>query len=257
MLIIPAIDLKDGRCVRLTQGRKLAVKTYAGDPLAIAKEFETAGAQILHVVDLDGAFGISGSPNRELVRQIMATVNVPVEFGGGLGSLADVAELVDAGVARVVIGTLAFESAAQLRELVRLFGARICVGIDARAGQVSVRGWEQQTQMPAVELARRVAADGVERIVYTDISRDGMLAGPNIEQTIAIAQASGLRVTASGGVSSLSDICRLRAAGEPLIDSVIIGKALYEGRFRLEEAITAAQGSASAAVEGVAQAKNE
>jgi phosphoribosylformimino-5-aminoimidazole carboxamide ribotide isomerase len=187
----------------------------------------------------------------------MATVNVPVEFGGGLGSLADVAELVDAGVARVVIGTLAFQSAAQLRELVRLFGARICVGIDARAGQVSVRGWEQQTQMPAVELARRVAGDGVERIVYTDISRDGMLAGPNIEQTIAIAQASGLRVTASGGVSSLSDICRLRAAGEPLIDSVIIGKALYEGRFRLEEAITAAQGSASAAVEGVAQAKNE
>jgi len=250
MLIIPAIDLKQGRCVRLTQGRKLAVKTYAGDPVGVAREFETAGAQMLHVVDLDGAFGVSDSPNRKLARQIIAAVKLPVEFGGGLSKLADVAELIEAGAARVIIGTLAFESSAKLRELVRLFGARICVGIDARAGKVSVRGWEQQTETPAVELARRVAADGIERIVYTDISRDGMLTGPNIEQTVAVAQASGLQVTASGGISSLADIRRLQAAREPLIDSVIIGKALYEGRFSLEEAISAAQESATAAAEG-------
>ena len=239
MLIIPAIDLKDGRCVRLTQGRKLDMKTYEGDPVEMAKEFEMAGAQMLHVVDLDGAFRIQGSPNRNIVRRIIAAVKIPVEFGGGMSSKNDVREMIDAGANRVVVGSLAAESPETLRELAQAFGSQICVGIDARAGSVSIRGWEKQAQISALDLACRVAVDGVERIIYTDISRDGMLTGPNIEQTVAVARASGLRVTASGGVSSLEDIRRLQKADEPLIDSVIIGKALYEGRFSLEDAIGA------------------
>jgi phosphoribosylformimino-5-aminoimidazole carboxamide ribotide isomerase len=241
MLIIPAIDLKDGRCVRLTQGRKQDVKTYQGDPVELARKFADAGAEMLHVVDLDGAFGVAGSPNRLVARQIFAAVKMPVEFGGGVSSAADVSALLDAGAARVVIGTLAAESSARLRELAQRFGARVCVGIDAHGGKVSLRGWEQRTEILALDLARRVAGDGIARIVYTDISRDGMLAGPNIEQTVAVARTSGLQVTASGGVSSLEDIRRLQEAGEPLIDSVIIGKAFYEGRFTLEAAIGQAQ----------------
>ncbi len=158
-----------------------------------------------------------------------------------MSSLSEVREMVAAGAARVVVGTLAAESAEALRELAQTFGSQICVSIDARAGKVSVRGWEQRTEMSALELARRVASDGIERIIYTDIARDGMLIGPNIEQTVAVARASGLRVTASGGVSSLEDIRQLHEANEPLIDSVIIGKALYEGRFSLEDAIKAAE----------------
>lgn len=239
MLIIPAIDLKDGRCVRLAQGRKLEVKTYEGDPVDLAKRFKNAGAQMLHVVDLDGAFGVAGSPNRKIARQIFAAVKMPVQFGGGLTSASDVREMIDAGADRVVIGTLAAESAQALRELRQAFGSQICVGIDAHAGKVSVRGWEKRTEISALDLARRIAIDGIERIIYTDINRDGMLTGPNIEQTVAIARESGLHVTASGGVSSLEDIRRLQEADEPLIDSVIIGKALYEGRFSLEQAISA------------------
>ena len=239
MLIIPAIDLKDGRCVRLAQGLRLEVKTYEGDPVEMAQRFEDAGAQMLHVVDLDGAFGVAGSPNRKIARRIFAAVKMPVQFGGGMSSASDVREMIDAGARRVVIGTLAAESAETLRELIQGFGSQICVGIDAHAGKVSIRGWEKRTEISALDLARRVAMDGVERIIYTDINRDGMLTGPNIEQTVAVARESGLSVTASGGVSSLEDIRRLQEAGEPLIDSVIVGKALYEGRFSLEEAISA------------------
>ena len=158
-----------------------------------------------------------------------------------MSSMSDVSEMIEAGAARVVSGTLAAESAQTLRELAQTFGSRICVGIDVRAGRVSIKGWEKLTELSAFDLARRVANDGIERIIYTDISRDGMLTGPNIEQTVAVARSSGLCVTASGGVSSLEDIRRLCEADEPLIDSVIIGKALYEGRFSLEEAISAGE----------------
>jgi phosphoribosylformimino-5-aminoimidazole carboxamide ribotide isomerase len=240
MLIIPAIDLRDGRCVRLTQGRRDEVKVYDGDPVEIARRFEAAGARMLHVVDLDGAFADGTARNREVVREIIRAVQMPVQFGGGLRKLTDVQQLIEYGAAQVVIGTLAVESPETLESLVQLFGTHICVGIDARAGQVLTRGWETQAQLSALELAQRVASAGVERIVYTDVARDGMLGGVNVEQTCALAQASGLRVTASGGVATLAELAQLRDASACGIDGVIVGKALYEGRFTLQEALLVA-----------------
>lgn len=240
MIVIPAIDLKNGRCVRLLQGRKTEVTVYNDNPVAVAKEFAVAGAEMIHVVDLDGAFNGTESPNRKVVRQIVEAIDVPVEFGGGVRSLKDVEDLCSAGVARVVLGTVAAESPQLLKDFVTNFSSRVCVGIDARDGRVMTRGWESATPLLAVELAKSVAECGVERIVYTDIARDGMLSGPNIEQTLAVARAANINVTASGGVSNLDDLKRLRDAGDSLIDSVIVGKALYEGKFKLAEAISLA-----------------
>ena len=237
MLIIPAIDLKSGLCVRLLQGRKSDMTVYNENPVEVAREFAAAGAEMIHVVDLDGAFNESDSPNRGVVREIIEAVDVPIEFGGGIRTIEDVRELCNTGVARVVLGTVAAESPAVVKECVAAFPSKICVGIDARDGRVMTRGWETATPLMATELARLVAECGVERIIYTDIARDGTLVGPNIQQTLAVAEAANVRVTASGGVSSLDDIKRLRDAGDARLDSVIIGKALYEGKFKLEEAI--------------------
>ena len=236
MLVIPAIDLKNGSCVRLVQGRQTDVTVYEANPVEVAKQFARAGAQMIHVVDLDGAFKGGESPNRAIVKKIVA-VGVPVEFGGGIRTIDDVQQLNDAGVSRVVLGTMAVESPELLPEIIDAFGEKICVGIDARNGEVMIRGWESETRISAVDLARRVANAGVSRIIYTDIARDGMLTGPNIEQTVAVARAANVPVTASGGVSSLDDVKRLRDAGERLLDSVIVGKALYEQKFKLEDAI--------------------
>jgi len=240
MLIIPAIDLRSGLCVRLLQGRKSDVTVYNDDPVQVARKFAAAGAEMIHVVDLDGAFNEAGSRNRAVVREIIEAVDVPIEFGGGVRSLDDVQQLCDAGVTRVVLGTVAAEAPARLKEFVSSFGSKIGVGIDARDGRVMTRGWETATPLMATDLARSVAECGVERIIYTDIARDGTLVGPNIEQTLAVAGAANVRVTASGGVSSLDDIEHLRDAGDERVDSVIVGKALYEGKFKLEEAILAA-----------------
>ncbi|HVF87697.1 MAG TPA: 1-(5-phosphoribosyl)-5-[(5-phosphoribosylamino)methylideneamino]imidazole-4-carboxamide isomerase [Pyrinomonadaceae bacterium] len=240
MLIIPAIDLKDGRCVRLMQGRKQDVKVYDGDPVDIARRFEDSGARMLHVVDLDGAFAGTRSRNRKVVRKIIRALEIPVQFGGGLRTVNDVQQLIEFGATQVVIGTLAAESPETLEKFVQLFGFRICVGIDARRGHVMTRGWEREEKLTALQLAQRVADAGVDRIVYTDIARDGMLEGVNVEQTCNIARESGLRVTASGGVSSLADIEQLKGASACGVDSVIVGKALYEGRFKLQEALLVA-----------------
>lgn len=240
MIVIPAIDLKDGLCVRLLQGRKSDVTVYNDDPVQVAREFVAAGAEMIHVVDLDGAFSEAGSPNRAVVKRIVDAIDIPIEFGGGVRSLDDVQRLCDVGVARVVLGTVAAESPSRLKDFVNSFGSKICVGIDARDGRVMTRGWETATPLTAIELARSVAECGVERIIYTDIARDGALVGPNIQQTLAVAEAANVRVTASGGVSSLDDIKRLLEAGDVRVDSVIVGKALYEGKFKLEEAILAA-----------------
>jgi phosphoribosylformimino-5-aminoimidazole carboxamide ribotide isomerase len=240
MQIIPAIDLKGGRCVRLTQGRKNEVKTYDADPVEMARSFAGAGAQILHVVDLDGAFAGGESANRAVVKQISEAVDLTLEFGGGVRSVADVEQLIALGVKRVVIGTVAAESTALFKELMDSYGVLICAGVDARDGRVMTHGWETATNLLATDLARSLAGLGVKRIIYTDISRDGMLTGPNIEQTVGIARAGGISVTASGGISCLDDIRRLREANEPLVDSVIIGKALYEGKFSLAEALETA-----------------
>jgi len=234
MIVIPAIDLKNGLCVRLLQGRKSEMTVYNEDPVEVARAFASAGAEMIHVVDLDGAFNETESPNRAVVMRIVDAVDVPIEFGGGIRSLEDVQRLCDAGVAQVVLGTVAAEALTTLSDFVSSFGSKICVGIDARDGRVMTRGWETATPLMAVDLARSVAECGVERIIYTDIARDGALVGPNIEQTLAVARSANVRVTASGGVSSLDDIERLRDAG---VDGVIVGKALYEGKFKLEEAI--------------------
>jgi phosphoribosylformimino-5-aminoimidazole carboxamide ribotide isomerase len=237
MLIIPAIDLRDGRCVRLSQGRKDTARVYEGDPVEIARSFEAAGAQMLHVVDLDGAFSESNSVNRRVLRDIVAAIAVPVQFGGGLRQVEDVSRVIDLGVTRVVIGTLAVESPETLKKLLRRFGSeRIAVGIDAKVGRVVTSGWEKEEAIGAIEFAVQIASLGVARIVYTDVARDGMLTGPNVGTTCEIARASGLKVTASGGISSLADIERL-ATANCSVDSVIVGKALYEGRFTLKKAM--------------------
>jgi phosphoribosylformimino-5-aminoimidazole carboxamide ribotide isomerase len=245
MVIIPAIDLRGGRCVRLRQGRKDNATVYDGDPAKIAESYQSSGAQMIHIVDLDGAFSDANSRNRQALREIISGIDISVQFGGGMRSTENVAQVLDLGVARVVIGTLAVESPQILDHALRAFGAdRILVGIDARDGQVMTRGWEREGKLSALELAKRVKSAGIERIVYTDVARDGMLTGVNVEQTCAIGRESGLKVTASGGVSSLEDIEQLLSASvanenQPAcgIDSVIIGKALFEGRFTLEEAV--------------------
>jgi phosphoribosylformimino-5-aminoimidazole carboxamide ribotide isomerase len=238
MLVIPAIDLRQGLCVRLKQGRKDDVTAYDGQPLEIAQRYQDDGARMLHIVDLDGAFSEPNSRNLQVLREIIRKIDIPAQFGGGLRGYKDVEEVIELGVSRAVIGTLAVESPETLLKVVRSFGGeRIAVGIDAKNGQVMTRGWEKPETISALELAQEVAALGVERIIYTDVARDGMLTGVNIEQTCMIARESGLKVTASGGVSSLEDIKRLRTASGCGIDSVIVGKALYEGRFTLKEAL--------------------
>lgn len=237
MLILPAIDLRAGRCVRLTQGRKDAAKVYDANPVDVAQAFEAAGARMLHVVDLDAAFSESNVRNREVLRELIRAIDIPIQFGGGLRSTKDVEQVIELGVTRVVIGTVAVESMDKLRTMVRYARQHIVVGIDAKAGQVVTHGWENQETVSALSLALRVAEIGIERIVYTDVARDGMLQGLNIEQTCKIARESGLKVTASGGVSSLDDLKDLKAVSNYGIDSVIVGKALYEGLFTLEEAV--------------------
>lgn len=238
MLVIPAIDLREGECVRLTEGRKETAIVYNADPVNVAEKFEQDGARMLHVVDLDGAFSESNWRNRDVLRDLVRAVRIPVQFGGGLRGAEDIEQIISLGVARVVLGTLAVELPEMLAKFVRLFGVdRVAVGIDARNGQVVTRGWETEEQMSAVALARRVAAAGIERIIYTDVQRDGMLAGVNIDQTCLIAEASGLKITASGGVASLEDLKRLEALSHCGVESVIVGKALYEGRFTLPDAI--------------------
>ncbi len=251
MLIIPAIDLRGGQCVRLTQGRAADVTIYDADPVEAARGFAAAGAELLHVVDLDAAFGMDDATNRETIGRIVKEVSIPVEVGGGMRSVEAVREMLGRGASYAIVGTLAVRAPGVLAELVAEFGARIAVGIDARDGQVMTHGWESGSGVAATELARRVAGAGVERIIYTDVARDGMLGGINLEQTASVAEACGVRVTASGGVGSLDDIERLaahvramresEAAG--VIDSVIIGKALYENRFELRDALRVARSS--------------
>jgi phosphoribosylformimino-5-aminoimidazole carboxamide ribotide isomerase len=242
MQIIPAIDLKGGRCVRLVEGREESAKVYDRDPIEAARGYEQAGAQLVHVVDLDGAFLGEASENHKIIRRIADELNVPVEVGGGVRSLADISGLIETvGVRYVIIGTLAVEQPETLAQAIKRFGDSIIVGIDARGSRVATRGWKEATDVDALELARRMADLGVHRIIFTDITRDGRLAGPNFEMTRQVARASGVRVTASGGVGSLDDITGLSRLARDGVDSVIVGKALYENRFSLEEAIAAGQ----------------
>ncbi len=237
-LIFPAIDLRGGEVVRRRQGRADAVTEYGDDPGAVAKKWETQGARYLHVVDLDGAF--SGQPvNRDGIEAILKAVQIPVQLGGGLRTRADVESTLKLGVTRIVMGTKACDSPEFIRALVADFGPRIVVGIDARDGFVAVKGWVEKTQVPAIEFAQQVDRLGVQTIVFTDVSTDGMLTGPNYTATKSLCEAVTCHVIASGGVGSPGDVQQLeRVAGElprRNLVGVIIGKALYDGRVDLRQ----------------------
>lgn len=239
MIIIPAIDLHGGRCVRLTQGRAADETVYSENPVSVAQRWYDAGAEMLHIVNLDGALGKDDGRNLKALERILYEITLPVQFGGGVRTLDDVRRLDDLGATRIVIGTTAVENPVLFEHILDEFGSTIVVGIDARDGKVALRGWEKLSDLDALTLAQRVADLGVERIVYTDIARDGMMSGVNLESTREIAEATGLKVTASGGVATLEDLYSLKEIEEFGVDSVIVGKALYEGRFSLEDALDA------------------
>ena len=244
--VIPAIDLKDGEVVRLTEGAFDRKTVYGDDPVAVARRFADAGARMIHVVDLDGARDGSGR-NRTAVEAILAAVPVPVELGGGIRSVRDVARWLDAGVARVIISTMAVDDPAGAAEAARRFPGRVWIGIDARDGEVKVAGWERSSGIGALDLARRAARWGMGGIVYTDIARDGTGAGVNIAAVVSLAEAVDLPVIASGGLRDLADLAALKeAAGRARgrIIGVIAGRALYDGRLDLEAALALAAAQA-------------
>lgn len=231
--IFPAVDLRGGRCVRLEQGEADRETRYAADPLAMVNRFCDAGAEWVHVVDLDAAFG-EGS-NRALIRELAGRVPVAVQTGGGLRTMADIDEMLQAGVARVVLGTVAVEQPELVQQAVQQWGAdRIAVGIDARGRQVASRGWRAQASADVIGLGSSLVAAGIRTLIYTDIERDGMFTGPNLELAAELGRATGAEVIVSGGVRDVAD---LLASAESGAAGAIVGKALYEGRMELDEAL--------------------
>jgi phosphoribosylformimino-5-aminoimidazole carboxamide ribotide isomerase len=236
MLIIPAIDLKDGRCVRLFQGEMDKETIYFENPIDAAKHWISEGARFIHVVDLNGA--VEGRPiHTKEILEICGLHGLSVELGGGLRSIEAVESAFSLGVARVVIGTAAYENAAFLRALCQKFPGKIVVGIDARQGKVAVKGWKETTAMDAVELAQRCEQDGAARIIYTDIGRDGTRDGVNLVETLKIARAVNIPIIASGGVATLDDIRRLLPLQQEGVEGVIVGKALYAAAFSFRDAL--------------------
>lgn len=236
MIIIPALDLKDGKCVRLMQGDADRETVYSDDPSAVARRWEGAGAERLHVVDLDGAF--SGSPkNRDALKRIMEAVSIPVQVGGGVRNRETIMELLALGAWRVVLGTVAYQDEKFLRAACREHPGRIAVGVDARDGKIAIQGWVTDTGEDAVSFAVRCQDAGAAAIIYTDISRDGMLTGPNIPAIREVSGALKMPVIASGGVSSLDDIRSIMELEGAGVEGVIVGKALYSGAIDLEQAI--------------------
>ncbi len=237
--LYPAIDLKGGHCVRLLQGRADAATVYGSDPVSMARRWADEGAKALHVVDLDGAFQ-GHSAQGELMARIIAAVDIPVQCGGGLRTDEDVARLIEAGAARVILGTRAWAEPDELKKLVNRYGSRLAVGIDARGGLVQVKGWTETTTIRAVDLARQVDAIGVSTLVVTDTATDGMLGGTNAQAMEDVCVAVKAHVIASGGISSAADIKALRALGCRNLVGAIVGKALYEGHATLAELNAAA-----------------
>lgn len=240
MIVIPAVDLADGKCVRLRQGDMTQRTVYGDDPAAMARHWEEQGAEVLHVVDLDGA--LSGqSANLPAIEAIVGAVRIPVELGGGLRTRADVQRVLDLGVRWAIMGTSALRNPQAVQEAVAAYGERVIVGLDARDGRVAVSGWTETSDVSVLDLARQMETMGVQRLICTDIATDGMLAGPNLASLRAIAEAVDIEIIASGGVSSLQDIIALKTL-EPLgVIGVITGKAIYEGTLDLKQAIAAAR----------------
>lgn len=236
MRIYPAIDLRNGKCVRLTEGCFDKETVFSNSPAAMAAKWQGAGAEYLHVVDLDGA--VAGViRNMEAIKSILAAVNIPVQLGGGIRSMENIENWLNIGISRVILGSAAVRNPQLVAEACQRYPGRIAVGIDARDGYVAVDGWEKNSNMKAAELARQMADYGVAAIIFTDISRDGTLSGVNVETTAEIAACSGVPVIASGGVASLEDIRRLLPYAKKGISGCIVGKAIYTGALQLEEAI--------------------
>jgi phosphoribosylformimino-5-aminoimidazole carboxamide ribotide isomerase len=236
LTLFPAIDLKDGACVRLRRGDMADATIFGTDPGAQARAWQDTGCQWLHVVDLNGAF--AGRPvNQEAVAAILAAVTIPVQLGGGLRSMVDIERWLDAGVARVILGSAAVKHPALVRDASRAFPGRVAVGIDARDGLVATEGWAETSTLGALDLARRFERDGVAAIIYTDIARDGMLAGVNIEATLALAGGISTPVIASGGIGSAADLRALRRHASGRLAGVIVGRALYDGSVDAGEAL--------------------
>lgn len=234
MLIIPAIDLKDGKCVRLLQGRADALTEYSDNPVEVARRWESLGARLIHIVDLDGAF-TGNQKNLESIKEIRKAVTVDIEVGGGIRDMERIEMLLGLGINRVILGTVAAQRPELVKEACKMFPQRIIAGIDARDGRVAIKGWVETTDIKATELALRIQEYGVWGIIYTDISRDGMLSGPNIDAMREMVDAVHIPVIASGGVSSIGDIKRLKEIKG--LYGVITGKALYSGAIDLREAI--------------------
>ena len=240
LTLYPAIDLKGGACVRLKRGAMDEATVYSDDPAAQARVWQDGGCRWLHVVDLDGAFA-GRAVNAAAVRAILAAARVPVQLGGGIRDMAMVRAWLEAGVRRVVLGSAAVKTPELVREACRAFPGRIAVGIDARDGFVATEGWAETSSVPALDLARRFEDAGVAALIYTDIGRDGMLTGLNLDQTVALAEGVATPVIASGGVGSVTDLAALREAARlaSRIEGVIVGRALYDGRLTLAEAMAA------------------
>lgn len=234
MILYPAIDLKDGQCVRLLKGEMDAATVFSDDPGAQALSFQTAGAEWLHIVDLNGAF--AGEPvNASAVDSILSSLSIPAQLGGGIRDLKTIETWLSKGLARVILGTVAVENPKLVRDAARAFPGQVAVGLDARAGKVATRGWAEETDMTVTELARAFEDAGIAAIIYTDIDRDGAMGGPNIPATEALAKAVEVPVIASGGVSSMEDLLRLKATG--VISGAISGRALYDGAIDLSDAL--------------------
>jgi phosphoribosylformimino-5-aminoimidazole carboxamide ribotide isomerase len=237
MLIIPAIDLKEGKCVRLEQGLMERATVYSDDPATTARHWESQGAELLHVVDLNGAF--AGAPkNLPAIMAIREAIKIPIEVGGGIRDMATVRKLVSVGIDRIILGTAAIQNPSFVQAACTAFPGRIIVGIDAKDGLVAIKGWAEVTTVKAVELAKQMQDFGVIAIIYTDIKRDGMLSGPNLGATKALAEALHIPVIASGGVSTMKDIEDLLTVRHSGVSGVITGKAIYSGSLNLKEAIT-------------------
>jgi phosphoribosylformimino-5-aminoimidazole carboxamide ribotide isomerase len=238
LIVYPALDLKRGKVVRLRQGDAAKETVYSDDPVAVATRWRDSGAEWLHVVNLDGAFSVVND-NEQVVTKL-ASVGLPIQFGGGLRSFDDVRRAFDLGVSRVVLGTLAIEQPDIVSAVVDFWGAdAVAVALDALHGKVVTRGWQQTTEITPVELGRRMAERGARHALYTDVNRDGELSGANVDATVELARATGLEVIASGGITSLGDIVALHEAGS--VAGAILGTALYEGLIDLAEAIRLAR----------------
>ncbi len=236
MILFPAIDLKKGHCVRLEQGDMARATIFNDDPAAQAKIFESQGFEYLHVVDLDGAF--AGHPvNAAAVESILATINIPLQLGGGIRDMGRIEAWLEKGVARVIIGTQAVRDPGFVRDAARAYPARVAVGIDARGGKVAAEGWAQTSELSAIEVGKRFEDAGIAAIVYTDISRDGLLKGLNIEATLALADQLQIPVIASGGLASLADVERLLMPDCAGLEGAIAGRALYDGRIDARDAL--------------------